>query len=104
MDPDIKYIIDEESKLLRKLEECKAAARERVARQRDETAAFRNSELEKIRSEYNRMSESRLLEIKKRMEDDLEDMRRVQGRLLEDVALKNKVTGRIVSVILENRS
>lgn len=104
MDSDLKYIIDEENKLIQLLDDCKKSALKRVEEHRISTIALKNSEFERIESEYSRMTEIKLQEIKKEIADELETLQSEQARLLDDVRLRNKITGRIVSVILENRA
>ena len=105
MDSDITHIIEEEIHLTRELEAAKEKARERVEIRRRELAEFRESEFSRIASEYRSMSEGKLQEIKCRMANRLKEARQEQQLLLlDDERLKNKITGRIVSVILENRT
>lgn len=104
MNSDICYIIEEEEKLTRMLEESRESARKRVEIRRREMAEFRDSEFGRIASGFRSMSEEKLQEIKCRMANRLKEARQEQERLLDDDVLKNKITGRIVSVILENRT
>lgn len=104
MDSDIGYIIGEEGRLARMLEDVKERAVERVETRRRELAEFRDSEFSRVVSEFRKMSEERLQEIKCGIVDRLKEARQEQERLLDDDRLKNKITGRIVSVILENRT
>jgi len=101
MDPDIKNIIETEQALLGKIEEAKKAARERVEKSRTELSAFRDSEFERIRTECSRKILLSLDEIKSNAEKELEELRRDEERFLDDPELRGRITGRIVSVILE---
>lgn len=103
MDRDLEYIINEEQKLARMLRDAEGAARERIESHRENSVLQRDSEFEKIRSEYNRFAEMRLQEIKNDIKRQSDELRREQERLVEDRELRKKITGRIVSVILENR-
>ena len=103
MDPDIKYIIDEELRLTRMLEDAGAAARARIESRRAAAVVQRSSEFERISSEFNKMTEKQLNEIKSTMDSESRELRMKQERLNGDTALRNEITGRIVSVILENR-
>ncbi len=104
MDPDISHIIEEDERLARELEAAKLSAGERVEIRRRELAEFRESELSRIAAEYRSMSEEKLQEIKCSMLNRLKEARQEQQLLLDDGRLKNKITGRIVSVILDNRT
>ncbi len=104
MDSDIKYIIEEEGRLVKMLEDSKQAARERVEARRVKLAEFREAELKRVGLEYSRMTEEKRQEIKCKMDNDVKGARAAQERLFDDAELKNKITGRIVSVILENRT
>lgn len=104
MDPDISHIIEEDARLTRELEAAKESARERVEIRRRELAEFREAEFGRITAEYRSKSEMKLQEIKCSMANRLKEARQEQQRLLDDEGLKNKITGRIVSVILDNRT
>ncbi|HOP29774.1 MAG TPA: hypothetical protein P5120_06855 [Spirochaetota bacterium] len=104
MDPDISHIIDEDERLARELKAAEESARERVEIRRREMADLRAAEFSRIEAEYRSMSEKKLQEIKCGMANRLKEARQEQERLLDDERLKNKITGRIVSVILDNRT
>ena len=104
MDPDISHIISEDERLSRELEAAKESARLRVESRRREQAEFRDAEFSRIISEYRIKSDRRLQEIKWSMAENLKEARQEQQRLLDDEKLKNKITGRIVSVILDDRT
>ena len=104
MDPDISKIIEVDRRLAVELEEAKAGAAERVELRRREVAEFRESELGRIAAEYRSKSEEKLQEIRSNIVNRLREARQEQERLLSDDELKNKITGRIVSVILDNRT
>ena len=104
MDSDIKYIIEEEGRLVREIEYAVKAARERVEQHRIRSEQLRESGLNSIAGEFTGMTEIRLREIRNRMENELKGMREKQENLLNDADLRNKITGRIVSLILENRT
>lgn len=103
MDRDIQYIIDEEQKLNRMLEDSRTAARGRIAQHRTRAAAEKASAFEKITSEYNKLTGTKLQEIKSAMDGECDKLRREQEHLLDDAALLEKITGRIVAAILEKR-
>ncbi|HPS59026.1 MAG TPA: hypothetical protein PK514_13050 [Spirochaetota bacterium] len=103
MDPDIKYLIDEEQKLTRTLEDARAAARNRIESSRLAAAEQKSSEFERISSEFNKMTEIKLNEIRSAMDSESRELRMEQERLIDDAKLRDKITGRIVSLILENR-
>jgi len=103
MDRDLEYIINEEQKLARMLRDAEGAARERIESHRENSVLQRDSEFEKIRSEYNRIAEMKLQEIKNDIERQSDELRREQERLVNDRELRKKITGRIVTIILENR-
>jgi len=104
MDPDISHIIEEDLRLTRELEAAKESARLRVECRRRELAEFRDAEFSRITAEYRSMIERKLQEIKCGMAERLKEARQEQERLLNDETLKNKITGRIVSVILDDRT
>ncbi|HOP62405.1 MAG TPA: hypothetical protein PK358_05385 [Spirochaetota bacterium] len=104
MDSDIIYIIEEEGKLVKQLESARQAARERIEEKRKALTAQKESELSRIAEEFSRMKEVRLTEIKSRMDKELKEAHDTQERVLNDAELEKKITGRIVSVILENRT
>lgn len=103
MDSDLKYIIDEEQKLGRMLDDARRSARERIESYRMTAAEKKKKEFERITSEYSSMTGHDLQAIKNEMDKEHERLRREQEGLLEDKVLMNKITGRIVTVILENR-
>lgn len=103
MDQDIKYIIDEEQKLTRTLEDARTAARNRIESRRAAAAGEKASEFERISSEFNKMTGIKLNEIRSAMDSASRELRMEQERLIDDAELRNKITGRIVSLILENR-
>lgn len=104
MDDDIKYIIDNEIYYSNKLEDAKKTAYEKYEKRRADMLSFRNSEFERIKYEYNRMAELKLQEIHKEISDEFEELKNNQMLVLQNVQLKNKITGRIVTLILENRA
>jgi len=104
MDSDIKHIIEEEQKLVQLVEESKIAAREKVEQHRNSAAKFRESEFSRITGEFKIIGEKKLHEVKIRMENELKEMKSSREHLLDEPELRNKITGRIVSVILENRT
>lgn len=103
MDGDLKYIVDEEKKFSRLLDDARREAREKVERHRASAAEYKKKEIERITSEYGSLTENVLNEIRSEMESGHDKLRRDQELLLEDTALLNKITGRIVTLILENR-
>lgn len=103
MDRDIKYIIDEEQKLTRMLEDARTEARSRIEQHRERAAEEKSSAFEKITSGYHKLTGTKLQEIKSAMDSECDKLRREQECLLDDAALLEKITGRIVSVILKNR-
>ena len=104
MDPDIEYIIDEEKKLLQLLDDIKISARKRIEEHRKNAASLKDAECDRIESEYTRLTEIELQKIKNEMLNEQENLRREQESFFDNVRLKNKITGRIVSIILENRA
>lgn len=104
MDDDLRYIIDEEKRLQDELESAKASARRRIDARRSELAAEKKSMFESIRAEYETMASMKLDEIRKAVDEESEKLRREQERLNSDTVLMKKITGRVVSLILENRA
>jgi len=101
MDSDIKYIIETEQRLLGAVEEAKKSSRVRVEKRRSELAAFREAEFERIRNESAVRIQSGLEEIRFNAEKELEELRKDEEHFLKDPELRGRITGRIVSVILE---
>ncbi len=104
MDQDINRIILEDQRLARELEDARGRAKERIELRRRELAEFRLSELNRIAEEYRIKSEEKLQGITGSITDRLREAQTEQERLLSDDELKNKITGRIVSVILDDRT
>jgi len=103
MDSDIKYIIDEEEKLNRQLEEAVAAARRMVDEHSRRAHADKKTELESIESRYRELTQKKLEEIRKETEGRLQALAAEQERLLASTALVDRITERIISLILEER-
>ena len=104
MDKDLNYIIEEEKKFIRLLENSKSAARKRVEDHRLSLASQKDTEFKRIESEFKRITEVKLQEIKDGIAVEREALRLEDDRLIADNELKKKITGRIVTVILENRA
>lgn len=103
MDSDIKHILEEEQRLALLADDSRKAARKRVEEHRAGIEETRESEFKRIADDYDSMTGMKLKEIRKRMDNELKEMKEKQEHLLDETELKNKITGRIVSVILENR-
>lgn len=104
MDQDINRIILEDQRLTSELEQAKVRGEEKIDLRRRELAEFRISQLNRIREEYRIKSDEKLQEIAGSITDRLMEARDEQERLLSDSELKNKITGRIVSLILDDRT
>ncbi|MFH0977488.1 MAG: hypothetical protein V1874_17045 [Spirochaetota bacterium] len=103
MDPDIKYIIQEEQKLVQLAEDSGKAAAEKVEEHRVLSAESRKSQFSMINAEYSTKLENKLNELKEAMENELKDMRKKQELSLNETELKDKITRNIISIILEDR-
>ncbi len=103
MDNDIAYIIEEERRLALLLDEAKTAALEKIEKHRHDAALLKQAELERTTAEYKIMTVTELAEIRKAADNEIEELRRRQDSLNGDLELREKITGRIVSLILEDR-
>jgi hypothetical protein len=103
MDSDIKYIIQEEQKLVHLAEESEKTAMEKIEQHRVRTEEIRKSGLSAINAEYSSKLKMKLDEIKERMKNELKEMRIRQERILGETELRNKITRNIISLILEAR-
>ncbi len=104
MNPDLEFIINEEKRLTDMLEDARAVSRAKIGEHRSELEKRKALECGRIASQYEAMTEAQLREINSAAEKELEALRIEQQRLLDDSELRRTITGRIVSVILENRA
>ncbi|NLV66554.1 MAG: hypothetical protein GXY14_02655 [Spirochaetes bacterium] len=103
MDRDIQFIIDEDRRLARMLDEAKASARERIEQHRRLTEEKKRLELERIQTEFTALTEEKINGIGAARERELEKIRQKNRDLVGNTDLRNKTAGRIVSLLLDNR-